>query len=158
MVSRPLNELEWQPDSRLADPIVDARKAAARARATALAIAESDAQRSPRLPARLESLADRARAYAKAARAANTERAYDSDWKHFTAWCLRQDLPPLPPDPQIVGLYVTACASGASSADRKAAVTTIERRLSALTWHYAQRGQPLDRKDRHIATVLAGIS
>jgi integrase len=36
-------------------------------------------------------------------------------------------------------------------------VTTIERRLSALNWHYAQRGQPLDRKDRHIATVLAGI-
>jgi integrase len=36
-------------------------------------------------------------------------------------------------------------------------VSTIERRLSALTWNYAQRGQPLDRKDRHIATVMAGI-
>lgn len=36
-------------------------------------------------------------------------------------------------------------------------MTTIERRLSSLTWTYAQRGQPLDRKDRHIATVLAGI-
>jgi hypothetical protein len=34
---------------------------------------------------------------------------------------------------------------------------TIERRLSALTWNYAQRNQPLDRKDRYIATVLAGI-
>jgi integrase len=36
-------------------------------------------------------------------------------------------------------------------------VTTIERRLSALSWHYTQRGQPLDRRDRQIATVLAGI-
>jgi len=36
-------------------------------------------------------------------------------------------------------------------------VTTIERRLSAITWNYAQRGLPLDREDRHIATVLAGI-
>lgn len=36
-------------------------------------------------------------------------------------------------------------------------MSTIERRLSSLTWNYAQRGQPLDRKDRHIATVLAGI-
>jgi len=36
-------------------------------------------------------------------------------------------------------------------------VTTIERRLSALAWNFAQRGEPLDRKDRHIATVLAGI-
>ena len=34
---------------------------------------------------------------------------------------------------------------------------TIERRLSALSWNFAQRGQPLDRQDRHIATVLAGI-
>jgi integrase len=33
----------------------------------------------------------------------------------------------------------------------------IERRLSGLTWGYAQRGERLDRKDRHIATVLAGI-
>lgn len=34
---------------------------------------------------------------------------------------------------------------------------TIERRLSSLTWNYAQCGQPLDRMDRHIATVMAGI-
>jgi len=35
--------------------------------------------------------------------------------------------------------------------------STIERRLSGLTWHYRQCGFNLDRKDRHIATVLAGI-
>jgi integrase len=63
-----------------------------------------------------------------------------------------------PPDPQVVGLYITALASGAAAGDRKrSSVSTIERRLSALTWNYAQRGQPLDRKDRHIATVMAGI-
>ena len=39
----------------------------------------------------------------------------------------------------------------------KLSVATIERRLSALSWNYAQRGQSRDRKDRHIATVLAGI-
>ncbi len=55
-------------------------------------------------------------------------------------------------------VYITACASGTATADRQAnSVTTIERRLSALTWNYAQRGTPLDRADRHIATVLAGI-
>ncbi|MDQ2095969.1 tyrosine-type recombinase/integrase, partial [Rhodalgimonas zhirmunskyi] len=36
-------------------------------------------------------------------------------------------------------------------------VATIERRLSGLSWTYAQRGFSLDRKNRHIATVLAGI-
>ena len=59
-----------------------------------------------------------------------------------------------PPDPQTVGLYITACASGKATGDKKAnSVSTIERRLSSLTWNYAQRGQPLDRKDRAIATV-----
>ena len=111
-----------------------------------------------RLPGHLEDLATRARTYVEAASSANTRRAYASDWKHFSSWCRRQGLAPLPPNPQIVGLYVTACASGAATADKKAnAVATIERRLSSLTWNYAQRGQKLDRKDRHIATVLAGI-
>lgn len=110
------------------------------------------------LPAHLERLADHARKYVQAASSANTRRAYAADWKHFAAWCRRQHLDPLPPDPQIVGLYITACASGKGTGDKKPnSVSTIERRLSSLTWNFSQRGQPLDRKDRHIATVLAGI-
>jgi len=110
------------------------------------------------LPTHLEQLVDRARDYADAASSANTRRAYDSDWKHFCDWCHRQNLEELPPSPQTVGLYITACASGTATADRKPnSVSTIERRLSALSWHYAQRGAPLDREDRHIATVMAGI-
>ncbi|RWM05820.1 MAG: DUF4158 domain-containing protein [Mesorhizobium sp.] len=93
--------------------------------------------------------------YVEAASSTNTRRAYAADWKHFCAWCRRRSFDPLPPDPQIVGLYITAQASG--SARDKKSVSTIERRLSSLTWNYTQRGQPLDRKDRHIATVLAGI-
>ena len=115
-------------------------------------------QPAPGLPAHLAQLADRARDYVAAASAPNTRRAYDSDWKHFWSWCRRQGLDPLPPDPQIVGLYITACASGAATGNRKpAAVSSIERRLSALSWHYRQLGQRLDRGDRHIATVLDGI-
>lgn len=118
----------------------------------------------PALPVHLERLADRARGYVEAANSANTRKAYASDWKHFAAWCRRCNLSPLPPHPQTVGLYITACASG--SADGTAArgrgrkansVSTIERRLSALSWSFSQRGMPLDRKDRHIATVMAGI-
>ena len=110
------------------------------------------------LPVHLTELADRARSYVDAASAANTRKAYAADWKHFSAWCRRQNVSPLPPDPQVVGLYITACASGSATGDHKAnSVATIERRLSAIGWNYAQRGTPLDRKDRHIATVLAGI-
>ncbi|MBB5574695.1 MULTISPECIES: site-specific integrase [Rhizobium] len=110
------------------------------------------------LPGHLQDLTDRARGYVEAASSANTRRAYASDWKHFSAWCRHSNLTPLPADPQIVGLYITACASGTAERGMKAnSVSTIERRLSALTWNYTQRGMPIDRKDRHIATVLAGI-
>ena len=112
----------------------------------------------PRLPAHLDALADRARDYVEAASSSNTRRAYQSDWKQFSSWCRRQGVEMFPPDPQIVGLYITASASGKATGDKRPnAVSTIERRLSSLTWNYAQRGQPLDRKDRHIATVMAGI-
>ncbi|CUX68034.1 hypothetical protein AGR4C_pb30066 [Agrobacterium tumefaciens str. Kerr 14] len=65
---------------------------------------------------------------------------------------------PLPPHPQTVGLYITACASGTIERGAIAnSVSTIERRLSSLSWNYAQRGLSLNRKDRHFATVMAGI-
>jgi len=102
-----------------------------------------------RPPAHLERLADRARAYAKASSSANTQRAYAADWRHFESWCRRMGVAPRP-DPQTIGLYLAASADAAS-------VRTIERRLSAMTWRFAQNGTPLDRADRHIATVLAGI-
>ena len=103
-------------------------------------------------------MTDRARAYVAAASSANTRRAYAADWKHFTAWCRRQNLPALPPDPEVVGLYITACASGAAGHDGKPKrVSTIERSLTAIGWNCAQRGMPLDRRNRAIATVMAGI-
>jgi integrase len=109
-------------------------------------------------PPALRDLAERARGYAEAASSANTRKAYAADWKHFAGWCRREGLEALSPDPQIVGLYITACASGAKSVGgRKNAVSTIERRLSALVWAFTQRRLTLDRRDRHIATVLAGI-
>jgi integrase len=36
-------------------------------------------------------------------------------------------------------------------------VATLERRISALRWNFAQRGETFDRADRHVATVLAGV-
>ncbi|TCL90143.1 site-specific recombinase XerD [Rhizobium sp. PP-WC-2G-219] len=113
---------------------------------------------SPSLPGHLQDLTDRARSYVEAASSANTRKAYASDWKHFAAWCRRSNLSLLLPHPQTIGLYISACASGTAERGGKPnSVSTIERRLSSLSWNYTQRGQQLDRKDRHIATVMAGI-
>ena len=104
----------------------------------------------------LDRLVDTARDYARAAASDNTLKAYAKDWAHFARWCRITGAEPLPPSPEMIGLYLADLASG-SGPSPALSVSTIERRLSGLTWNYAQRGFTLDRKNRHIATVLAGI-
>ncbi len=110
----------------------------------------------------LDRLVETARDYARAAASENSLRAYAKDWAAFARWCRMRGADPLPPSPQLIGLYIAdlAAPSGkalSQSASRPLSVSSIERRLSGLTWGYAQRGERLDRKDRHIASVLAGI-
>ncbi|SHF88047.1 Site-specific recombinase XerD [Pseudosulfitobacter pseudonitzschiae] len=101
----------------------------------------------------LDRLVDTARDYARAATSDNTLKAYTTDWAHFTRWCRMKGADPLPPASELIGLYLADLAAGT----RPLSVSTIDRRLSGLAWNYAQRGFTLDRKNRHIATVLAGI-
>ena len=134
----------------------------------------------------LAALSEKARDYARNARADNTQRAYESDWRQFAAWLRRSGLDPLPPDPQTVGLYLAACMQDGVSAGARnigeihagarniggvhagarnigaggrpaLRVASLERRLSGICWRYRQLGAPLDTSDRHISTVLAGI-
>ncbi|MDK3075817.1 tyrosine-type recombinase/integrase [Sedimentitalea sp. JM2-8] len=104
----------------------------------------------------LDRLVDAARDYAKASTADNTNKAYAADWKHFTRWCRLKGTDPLPPSPEMIGLYLTDLAAPSGKAPALS-VGTIDRRLSGLTWNYVRRGFALDRKNRHIATVMAGI-
>ena len=118
------------------------------------ALTEQNAAPSPTLSTldpRLARLSETAKNYARAARAENTARAYDSDWRQFASWLRRNGFDELPPEPQTVGLYLAA------QADSGASVSTLERRLSGICWRYRQLGTPLDARDRHISTVLAGI-
>jgi len=113
----------------------------------------------------LDRLVDTAKDYARQATAKNTNAAYKADWAHFSSWCRRRGAEAIPPQPELIGLYIADCAGPASAtratsptpSSKPLSVATIERRLSGLAWHYQQRGFSLDRKDRHIATVLAGI-
>ncbi|MCE8008553.1 MAG: tyrosine-type recombinase/integrase [Aestuariivita sp.] len=104
----------------------------------------------------LDRLVENARGYAKASTAENTNRAYAADWSHFTRWCRMRGTDPLPPSPELVGLYLADLAAPTNGSPALT-VSTIDRRLSGLSWNYGQRGFSLNRKDRHIATVLAGI-
>lgn len=104
----------------------------------------------------LDRLVETARDYARQAVSENTLKAYAKDWAHFARWCRMRGTDPLPFSPELIGLYIADLAAPTGKAPALS-VSSIERRLSGLGWGYAQRGQRLDRKDRHIATVLAGI-
>lgn len=110
----------------------------------------------------LDRLVETARDYAKQAASENTLKAYAKDWAHFARWCRMKGTDPLPPSPEMIGLYLADLAAptgkaASQSASRPLSVSSIDRRLSGLAWNYTQRGLTLDRKNRHIATVLAGI-
>jgi integrase len=107
-----------------------------------------------RLSGRLAALAETAKDYARSAQADNTQRAYAADWRQFASWLRRQGLAETPPNPEAVGLYLAAQVEPGGA---ELSVATLERRLSGIAWRYRQLGQPLDIRDRHIATVLAGI-
>ena len=104
----------------------------------------------------LDRLVETARDYARQAASENTLKAYAKDWAHFARWCRMRGADPLPASPQLIGLYIADLAAPMGKTPALS-VSSIERRLSGLAWGYAQRGARLDRKDRHIASVLAGI-
>jgi integrase len=108
----------------------------------------------PVLPAILHDKIEQAAAYAKAARAVSTRRAYASDWAIFTAWCDAHALISLPATPDVVAVF----ASDQASAGLNPA--TIGRRVAAIGHHHRAAGHPaptaLPTAGR-LAEVLAGI-
>lgn len=75
---------------------------------------------------------------------------YRADWNSFTIFCGRFSLPTTPPDPHVVGLYLTDLA-------RRCKISTLERRLSGIRQTYADAGLHLDRRHPAIAHVLEGV-
>lgn len=95
-----------------------------------------------------------ARSYRAQAKAANTVRAYTSDWNQFEGWCDERGLEPLPARPEVVATWLAALAM-AGKAD-----STIARHLAAIGWKHRQQGHvpPAARDERMvIADTLAGV-
>lgn len=101
--------------------------------------------------AHLQEVVERAREYARQAKAENTLRAYRSDWAHFEEWCSRQGLAPLPAAPATVALYITALAEAGR------AVSTIRRRLASISAVHQAAGHQSPTQDMKVKTIWAGI-
>ncbi|WP_137899195.1 site-specific integrase [Sphingomonas sp. 2SG] len=108
----------------------------------------------PALPAILNDKIEQAAAYARAARAGATRRAYESDWAIFTAWCAAHQLVALPATPEVVAVFASDQAVGGLNP------ATIGRRIAAIGHYHRAGGHPaptaLPTAGR-LAEVLAGI-
>jgi len=92
----------------------------------------------------------RAEAYVRRSKAANTLKAYQSDWRAFEIFCQTHDRSSLPASPETVAAYV------AESAGRLKA-NTVERRLTAISQAHQLAGCPNPTEDKLVRTVMAGI-
>ncbi|MEI7601933.1 MAG: site-specific integrase [Aestuariivirga sp.] len=98
----------------------------------------------------IATIAEQATAYAEAATADNTRRAYRAAWADFIGWCAERQLCPLPATEVTVGLYL---------ADRAGALkrSTLGLRLAAISVAHKAKSYRLDTKAPQIANVLRGI-
>ncbi len=83
-------------------------------------------------------------------KAANTVRAYQSDWRDFTDWCRHAGKQALPATPDTVALYVATLAEGLK-------VSTIRRRLAAISKAHQYDGHPSPTTHGIVADVMDGI-
>jgi integrase len=100
--------------------------------------------------ARLEELDEETREYRKKSRADNTKRAYQSDWRHFCAWCEEHHLVPLPAEIRTVERYVTLLA-------KRCKVATLERRLASISQAHRLAGLASPTAAPEVHLLMDGI-
>jgi len=87
----------------------------------------------------------------KSSKAANTVRAYKSDFEDFGLFCVKNGFNNLPSEPKIVSLYLTHLSS------KEAKISTIKRRLVSIGVIHKIKGHYLDTKHPIIIENLMGI-
>lgn len=89
--------------------------------------------------------------YMEAAKAPNTVKAYQTDWKDFTNWCKENNKIPLPADPIDVSDYL------ADLADSGKKTSTIQRRIASISQAHQMKGYPTPTKTAIVHTTWQGI-
>ena len=86
----------------------------------------------------------------KLSKANNTIRAYKSDFKDFTKFCVKNGFKSLPTKPKIVSLYLTYLSSNSK-------MSTLKRRIASITVIHRLKGLYIDTKHPIIIENLMGI-
>ena len=83
-------------------------------------------------------------------KADNTLRAYKSDFKDFSKFCVKHGFISFPTEPKIVSLYLTHLSKNSK-------ISTIRRRLVSISMIHKLKGHYLDTKHPIIVENLMGI-
>lgn len=92
-----------------------------------------------------------AQTYATADKAAETRRAYRSDFAAFKAFCLAHNEPSLPATPDVVAAFVTI------EAQRGISASTIARRVASIRYAHLLGGHATPTDGEAFKAVLGGI-
>ena len=86
----------------------------------------------------------------KNSKANNTLRAYQSDFRDFTAFCSRNGFSSMPTQPKILALYIT-------NLSKSSKFSTLKRRIASISVIHKLKGHYLDTKHPIIMENLHGI-
>ena len=98
----------------------------------------------------LKSLHDDTLNNLRSSKSNNTLRAYKSDFKDFSAFCVKHGVNSLPTEPKIISLYLTHLS-------RNSKISTLKRRLVSISMIHKLKGHYLDTKHPIIIENLMGI-
>ena len=86
----------------------------------------------------------------KNSKSPNTLRAYQSDYKDFSAFCIKNNFNTLPADPKILSLYLTKLSQTSK-------FSTLKRRIASISVIHKIKGHYIDTKHPIIMENLLGI-
>ena len=86
----------------------------------------------------------------KNSKANNTLRAYQSDFRDFSAFCLKSGFSSMPTQPKIIALYITHLSKSSK-------YSTLKRRIASISVIHKLKGHYLDTKHPIIMENLHGI-
>ena len=86
----------------------------------------------------------------KNSKAVNTLKAYQSDFKDFTTFCLKNRLSSIPTQPKIIAIYITHLS-------KTSKFSTLKRRIASISVIHKLKGHYLDTKHPIIMENLHGI-
>ena len=86
----------------------------------------------------------------KSSKSNNTIRAYRSDFKDFSKFCVKNGFRPLPSEPKVISLYLTYLSSGSK-------ISTLKRRIASISVVHRLKGHYIDTKHPIIIENLMGI-